>query len=331
MQAVIFTGPNEVLFGALPDPKPGPDEVVLEVKSSGICHTDYEVLKANYGTSAFPVVPGHEYAGTVVEVGDAVTTVSTGDRVVVDPNIECGTCRACQRGWAHLCETLGAYGVTQNGGFSQYSVVKASAVHIIGEMSFSQAALAEPMGCVLNGVDAVYAPGMEEVIIFGAGPMGLLMGIALKTYGVPEITLCDISENRLDLAASFGFDTVISLSSEMQDWHHRADLAVDATGVPAVAGCLVDYIANGGKGLFFGVCPSEARIDVAPFELFRRQLTLAGSHSLNHNIPKALATNAAYGPDIERVVSHRASLEEVSKILSTSPPGGSLKIQATRD
>lgn len=331
MKAVLFTGKNTVQFTDLPDPKAGPGEVVVEVKASGICHTDFEVLKDNYGTGAFPVVPGHEYAGVVVEVGSGVTEVKTGDRVAVDPNLECGTCRACKRGWAHLCESLGAYGVTTHGGFADLSLVKASAVHPIGEMSFLQAALAEPMGCVLNGLDAVHATWMEDALIFGAGPMGLLMGLALKSQGVSRVAFVDLAESRLELASSFGFDAVAAGSDDLKAWHHRADLAIEATGVPAVAAGLTAYMANGGKGLFFGVCPSDAKIDIAPFEVFRRQLTLAGSHSLNHNIPRSLEIIASLGSEIDRAVSHRLPLEEISAILDTKPPRDSLKVQWARD
>lgn len=331
MKAVLFTGKNTVQFTDLPDPKPGPGEVVVEVKASGICHTDFEVLKDNYGTGAFPVVPGHEYAGVVVEVGSGVTEVKTGDRVAVDPNLECGTCRACKRGWAHLCESLGAYGVTTHGGFADLSLVKASAVHPIGEMSFLQAALAEPMGCVLNGLDAVHATWMEDALIFGAGPMGLLMGLALKSQGVSRVAFVDLAESRLELASSFGFDAVAAGSDDLKAWHHRADLAIEATGVPAVAAGLTAYMANGGKGLFFGVCPSDAKIDIAPFEVFRRQLTLAGSHSLNHNIPRSLEIIASLGSEIDRAVSHRLPLEEISAILDTKPSRDSLKVQWARD
>ncbi len=113
MKAINFPARAEVAFGILPDPVAGAGEVVVEVRASGICHTDFEVLNANYGTSAFPVVPGHEYSGIVADVGQGVAGLSVGDRVVVDPNLECGDCRACRRGWAHLCEKLGAYGVTR--------------------------------------------------------------------------------------------------------------------------------------------------------------------------------------------------------------------------
>ncbi|MDW3222769.1 MAG: zinc-dependent alcohol dehydrogenase family protein [Paracoccaceae bacterium] len=327
MKAIVFTGKNDVDFTKLPDPKPGAGEVVVEVKASGICHTDYEVLKDNYGTGAFPVVPGHEYSGVVIEVGSGVTGVSTGDRVAVDPNLECGSCRACRRGWAHLCTRLGAYGVTTHGGFAELSLVKASAVHPIGDMSFMQAALAEPMGCVLNGVDAVHAPWMEEALIFGAGPMGLLMGMALRAEGISRVAFVDLAESRLELASSFGFDAIAAGSGELQNWHQRADLAVEATGVPAVASMLTNYMANGGKGLFFGVCPSDAKIEISPFEVFRRQLTLAGSHSLNHNIPRSLDIIAGLGSDIDRAVSHQLPLSDISQILATKPPKNSLKIQ----
>ncbi len=169
---------DQVVLADLPDPKPAADEVVIAVRASGICHTDIDVLQARYGTAAFPVVPGHEYAGEVVELGSkACPAFLSGDRVVVDPNIECGTCRACRRGMANLCETLGAYGVTHNGGFADFSVVRArNLVHPIGDMPWGMAALAEPMGCVLNGVTAVKSSPSDEALIFGAGPIGLLIG-----------------------------------------------------------------------------------------------------------------------------------------------------------
>ena len=331
MQAVVFTARNEVRFERLSDPQPGSGEVAIKVKASGICHTDYEVLKDNYGKGAFPVVPGHEYAGEIVSVGADVTGFAEGDRVVVDPNLECGRCRACRREWAHLCERLGAYGVTAHGGFAEMSVVKAANVHPIGSLGYCQAALAEPMGCVLNGVDAVHAPWMENALIFGAGPMGILMGMALRAEGVPEVTLCDIAESRLELAVGFGFGVAPGGSAALRDWHYQADLVVEATGVPAVAQTVPTYIANGGKGLFFGVCPSDARIEITPFEVFRRQLTFAGSHSLNHNIPRALETLSGLGTDIDRVVSHRLSLEDISTILSFRSPEGSLKVHAVTE
>jgi len=120
---------------------------------------------------------------------------------------------------------------------------------------------------------------------------------------------------------------LIDLITGRFDHSGQADLAVEATGVPAVAAELTNYLTNGGKGLFFGVCPSDTRIEISPFEVFRRQLTLAGSHSLNHNIPRSLEIIAGLGSEIDRVVSHREPLEQISEFLSTKPPGDSLKVQ----
>ena len=327
MKAVLYPAKNEVRLVDLPDPEPGPGEVVVRVMASGVCHTDYEVLKGNYGPGAFPVVPGHEYAGEIVAVGSDVSHVAIGDRVAVDPNVECGNCPACQRGWAHLCVALGAYGVTMHGGFAELSRVSAANVHHIGTMDFSRAALAEPMGCVLNGLDAVHAPWMTEALIFGAGPMGLLLGMTLRSAGIGHVAFCDISEPRLELAAGLGFEVAASGSADLAAWHHRADLAVDATGVPAVVGTLTNYIVSGGRGLLFGVCPSDAKVTLAPFEIFRRQLTLAGAHSLNHNIPRALAEIEKLGTQVDRIISDRMSLHQIADHLATSPPSSSLKVQ----
>ena len=330
MRAIVFSKKNTPVLIEKPTKKPFSGQVLIEIHASGICHTDLEVMRGNYGSSAFPLVPGHEYAGLVCEIGPDVTNLRVGDRVVVDPNLECGNCPACKKGWAHLCETLGAYGVTCDGGFAEYSLVQASQVHSIGDMPYDIAALAEPLGCVLNGLQAAHAGRAGSALIFGAGPIGLLMAIGLKVSGVTDISLVDLDRTRLSLAESFGFKAIEAHSEALTSLLQNVDLVADATGVPAVAKKLIDYIANGGVGLFFGVCPSEARIEVSPFELFRRQITLAGSHSLNHNIPQAIDALKAYGPDIGRLVSHRLSLVEINQVFEGYGPKGSLKIQFCR-
>ena len=327
MKAVYFPGKDRVEFGDLTDPEPGTGEVVVRVRASGLCHTDIEVMRGNYGSSAFPVVPGHEFSGEVVGIGQEVAGLKPGDRVVVDPNFECGTCRACRRGWAHLCESLGAYGVTVHGGFAEFCTVRAGAVHPIGDMDYSLAALAEPMGCVLNGLSPLAGRMIERAAIFGAGPMGLLIGLALKARGTGEVIMVDVDEHRLQFAEESGLTPLHAGPDANTSLRRTCDLSVDATGVPAVAASLVDYIANGGAALFFGVCPASARISISPFEVFRRQLSLFGTHSLNHNIPDALEMLWNVGTAAERVVTHRLPLAEFSRIMSGHAPPGCMKVQ----
>lgn len=327
MRAIVYSEKNETTLNTMDDPTPGTNEVVVDVRASGICHTDIEVLRGNYGENAFPLVPGHEYAGEISAVGAGVKEYSIGDRVVVDPNFECGNCSACKKGWAHLCENLGAYGVTKHGGFAEQSVVDSSALHNIGDMPFEIAALAEPMGCVLNGLDASRAKEADTALIFGGGPIGLLLAIGMQVRGVREISIVDINESRLELAESFGFKPVAAASSAVDAYNHNTDLVVDATGVPSVAEKLTDYISNGGVGLYFGVCPAEARIEISPFEVFRRQLSLVGSHSLNHNIPEAIRVITEFGSDIGRITTHKLPFEEINAALRGNFPAGSMKIQ----
>lgn len=327
MKAVLFPSPNSVTAGQLSDPDVAAGDVLIRVRASGICHTDIEVMRGNYGTSTYPLVPGHEFSGEITDVGSDVTELSVGDRVVVDPNLECGTCHACQRGWAHLCETLGAYGVTTNGGFAEYCAVRADAVHRIGDMSFAEAALAEPMGCVLNGLSPLHDRIIERAAIFGTGPMGLLMGLALRSRGVPHVILVDRLEDRLQMAEELGLTAIGAEASELTDLMRSCDLAVDATGIPAVVEKLPNYTANGGAMLVFGVCPQDAKIAISPFEIFRRQLSLFGTHSLNHNIPQALEALEAIGPSVQNVISHKVGFDEVAAVMAGQHMAGSMKIQ----
>lgn len=332
MKAITYESLGEVQTSELADPKPAAEEVLIQVHASGICHTDIDILHGRYGSSTFPLVPGHEYAGEIVAVGDGVKQFKEGQRVVVDPNIHCGECRACKKGLTNLCDKLGAYGVTVNGGFAQYSAVnKNNIVLMPNDLSYGVAALAEPVGCVLNGLDAFETDSLDSALIFGAGPIGMLMALALRTKGVNDVTMADIDESRLVLAESFGLKAVAANSTDLAKLEKSIDLVVDATGVPSVAEGLINYAANGGNVLFFGVCPPGETIAVSPHDVFRRQIRIAGTHSLNHNIPEALKTIEQIGPDIDRLVSHRVALSEIKGFLEKSGASNSLKIHAVID
>ena len=332
MKAIVFIEKNKISYQDIKTPTLEKEQVLIAVRASGLCHTDLDVLQGNYGSSAFPLVPGHEYAGTAVQIGDKVTKIKVGDNVVVDPNIECGYCLSCQKNNAHLCETLGAYGVTVNGGFAQYSVVHQNALHDIGDLPFHIAALAEPLGCVLNGVGTINAGASNNALIFGAGPIGLLFALAAKDKGAKKITFTDINPDRLLLAESMGFNAVHSTEENLANLNKEFDLVVDATGLIKVAETLINYVHDGGKIMHLGICPPDAKIEISPFEIFRRQLTIAGSHSLNHhNIKEALVTIHNCIPELEKIVTHKLTIEDIATCMQQGAPKDSLKIQAVWD
>ncbi|BCG74008.1 zinc-binding dehydrogenase [Mesorhizobium sp. 113-1-2] len=315
MKAIRFAAAGVAGMADLEMPRMKAGHALVRVRAAGLCHTDIEVLHGRYGVGAFPLVPGHEYAGTVEAVADDVVAVKPGDRVAVDPNIPCGHCPACRKGLTNLCASLKAYGVTENGGFAEFSLVAVDHLHGIGDLAFDTAALAEPLACVLNGLGAAgveagkHVPG--NALVFGAGPIGLLMALSLKAKGVASVAVADISEQRLAFAEALGLEPLVSGSQALSTRARGFDFVADATGVAKVVESMIGFTADGGTALVFGVCAPDARISIAPFEIFRRQIRLAGSHSLNRNIPQALDILKRDDGTMARLVSHQLPLSEL--------------------
>ncbi|MBP1860102.1 zinc-dependent alcohol dehydrogenase family protein [Rhizobium herbae] len=336
MQAIQFVAKGVAAPADLPLPEIPPGHALVRVKAAGLCHTDIDVLHGRYGEGRFPLVPGHEYAGVVEAIASDVTGVQPGSRVAVDPNLPCGECKACRKGLTNLCRNLKAYGVTHNGGFAEFSVVKASHLHDIGELPFDVAALAEPLACVVNGLgsaDLKTGPfGTQSALVFGAGPIGLLLALSLKVAGVETVTVADINENRLAFAQELGLKAAVSGSQDLLARKRDFDFVADATGVASVVEGMIGFAADGGTVLVFGVCAPDARISVAPFEIFRRQIKLVGSHSLNRNIPGALEILTKDKGAMARLVSHRLSLPEILPFLTTkSSDAATMKVQFVAD
>lgn len=306
---------------------------LVRIRASGLCHTDLEILGGNYGSDAFPLVPGHEFSGVVEAIAPDVTQLAVGTAVVADPNIPCGQCRSCRRGLRNLCDGLEAYGVSRNGGFAEYCIVAVDRLHDIGELEFGTAALAEPLACVLNGLDAAGfdradGPKPEAALVIGAGPIGLLLALTLKSQGVSRVCVADLNEHRLSFAHSMGLEPFAAGSAALEAHRRGFDFVADATGVATVAAGMPDYVANGGTALFFGVCAPAARIEISPFEMFRRQLRLCGAHSLNGQIGRAVALLRSEAGTMGRLVSHKLPIEDLVPFFRKGgAPTDTMKVQ----
>jgi D-altritol 5-dehydrogenase len=327
MKALVYPKIGEAHIDVVADPKPAADEILIAVSSTGVCHTDLDILHGRY-LSSFPVIPGHEVAGTVIEVGADVTAHAVGDRVAIDPLLPCGACAACRANRPSLCENLKAYGATSNGGFAPKLAVKATNAHSIMGLPFHVGALAEPFACVLHGIDRVNVSKATQAVIFGAGPIGLMMMMGLQARGIARVTMIDLEETRLERAIDLGADVVI-LGKDLQatSLPERFDLVVDCTGVASVCERMPEFAKDGATLLFFGVCPPDALARFSPFEIFRRELTLVGSHSLSFNLPDAIETLIQLGARAEKLVSHRLPLEDIAAQMLSPPKKGTMKIQ----
>jgi len=337
MRAAIIERPGQVTVQEVPDPQSAADEVVVAVALAGLCGTDLHIYagEVNY---VYPIIPGHEVVGTIMEVGEDVEDLSPGMRITFDPNVPCGQCHFCRRSRFNHCLNWQGIGVTRHGGFAERVAVPAKVVYPIGDLPFERAAFIEPLSCVVYGLQRATPALGDRVLIFGAGPIGLLLLQAVRRAGGAYVVVTDVQQGRLQLAASLGADRTV-VADEDQTAALRAgapmgyDVVIDATGVPSVvAGCM-DYVTPGGKALFFGVCPEDATIPFSPFELYRRDISVYGSFALNRTFGPAIELLRGGAVDVKPLLSHRFPLERFPHALeiarTRSEPAMKILIQPT--
>ena len=314
MRAIIFPKPGEIELRDVPDPVPAPDEAVIKVKASGICATDIHIWLGEF-IATYPVIPGHEFSGEVVEVGDKVTAFKVGDRVAVDPCIYCHSCPACRSHAENFCHNFKAYGLQLNGGFAEYVAVKESNLYRIDDLSWEEGAMVEPLGCVVHGLNQVapIRPGGHG-LIFGAGPIGLLNMQLYMHSGLSTVTVVDVMKHKLKIASDLGATHAIladtSLNEKLREIRPEGfDLVIDATGNPKVVQSAFDYVADRGKILIFGVCPPDSRITISPYEIYKRELKIYGSFSLLYTAAQSVDLLRSGRIKVEPLISHRFPLE----------------------
>jgi D-arabinitol dehydrogenase (NADP+) len=325
MRAAVFVARDDLAIRDLPEPIPGPNDIVLKVERTGMCGTDIHIFRGEY-TARYPVVPGHELAGTIVSVGAEVRGFDIGARVAVDPNVYCGACHFCRRQRNNHCLAFNAIGVTRDGGFAEQVVVPAANAYAIDAMPASEAAFIEPVACAVYGIERVRVALGDQVVVFGAGPIGLILAQLARHAGASRVAVVDLSKPRLALAERLGAQPVLASDGAGAELRrlatHGFDVSIDATGVPRVVEQLFEHATAGGRVLLFGVCPRDSRITVDPFVIYHRDLEVYGSFSLCYTFDSALRLLASRAIEVEPLVSHTLPLEDFGAALhlfETSP------------
>ncbi|MCG8352153.1 MAG: zinc-dependent alcohol dehydrogenase family protein [Chloroflexales bacterium] len=333
MRAVIFTAPETVVVTDVPEPACGPDEVVIQVARAGLCGTDLHIYRNEY-LSNFPLIPGHEFTGVVVAIGAAVTNLRMGERVAADPNLACGQCVFCQQMQFNHCLNWQGVGITRPGAFAEYVAVPARACYRLpDDLTDAQAAFIEPLSCVVHALNRMRVWPGDDALIFGAGPMGLLLVQALCHSGAARVVVVDKQPDRLTLAGQMGALTVAAGPEQhatLQELApHGFAIVVDATGVPAVIAQALSYLRPRGQYLQFGVAPRDATVQWRPFDLFRYDWTIIGSFALCYTFQPAIAWLTGGIIDIEALVSHTLPLADFPMTLQLFAEGKTLKVQFT--
>jgi 2-desacetyl-2-hydroxyethyl bacteriochlorophyllide A dehydrogenase len=331
MQAVVFPAPYKIALEQVADPRCEMDEVIVQVTQVGICGTDLHIYRNEY-LSAFPLIAGHEFTGQIVEVGKNVTQIRCGERVAVDPNLSCGQCYFCRQQQANHCLNWQGIGITRPGGFAEYVAVPARACYPIPDLlSDAQAAFVEPLSCVMYALKRLRVWPGDDVLIFGAGPMGLLLVQALHHSGASQIVVVEKQANRRSLPQHMGATAVldpnpIQLEGLWQLAPYGFAVVIDATGVPAVIEQALRFLKPRGQYLQFGVAPREATIQWSPYEIFRKDWTIIGSFALCYTFQSAIAWLANRVVDITPLVSHTLPLTEFPRVFQDFADGHTLKV-----
>ena len=217
MLAAIIDEPGSVRVGEARDPTPRTGEVVIEVGACGVCGTDLHIADGEFPPTPYPIVPGHEFAGTIVALGpDVPDNVREGMRVCVDPSLYCGHCPACRAGRGNLCANWNAVGDTVSGAFAQYvSVPAVNAYPLPDDLDMATGALVEPLSCAVHGLRRLGPVLGEQVLVLGAGTMGLLMQQLLQDAGAAT-TVVDRNAARLPLAQQLGATRTATSVGELE-------------------------------------------------------------------------------------------------------------------
>ena len=339
MLAAVFEGNGKLVLQERPKPViRKPDDVLLKVTGVGICGTDLHILQV---PAAHPAtvgsILGHEFTGTVVEVGSAVTGYQPGDAVLVDPHPGCGQCPQCQQGRPDQCIPLyknghcQTIGIFSDGAMTSYAIVpKYSLFKINSKVPSHLRALAEPMGCVYSATQKLKVQPGDTVTILGAGPIGLLFTCFLKASGAAKVIVAEPSEYRRNLAKECGATRVVNPKQEDleqvvlgETGGEGTDVVVEAVG-PLINQTL-KLVKAGGKVLQFGH-DELARPEIQVAEIVRKEITIHGAFIGKFALEKVARIIESGVMPLDKIVSHQLPLSKVHEGLDLLRQGKAIKI-----
>ncbi len=321
MKAVLINKPFEIEVVEVEKEKLGGDDFVLiKVESGGLCGSD---IHGYHGTSPFikyPVVPGHEFSGVVVETGKNVNNIEVGDHVSVDPVNSCGECFACKSGRYNVCENLEVLGVHRNGGFKEYVTVHSASCHKIDKnIPFETACLVEPFTIASQSLGRGKIQKDDVVFIAGAGSIGLAILLTAKSHGATVI-VSDLESEKLEKAKALGADyTINTKEKSLQSFIEENDnilgitLALDAVGHPSVIEGILPAMLPTGRVVLLGFLKQPSNL--IQMEVTKKELDIVGSRLSCNKFPIVVEQIEKKLFDPQKIISHRFKFDEIEKAI----------------
>jgi threonine 3-dehydrogenase len=336
MRALVKAKPEVGLWmESVPVPEVGPNDVLIRVKKSAICGTDVHIWNWDHWaqkTIPVPMVVGHEFVGEIAEVGSAVTKYHVGERVSGEGHIVCGKCRNCRAGRGHLCHYTKGVGVNRPGSFGEFvSIPEYNVVPIPDDVPDEVAAIFDPFGNAVHTALSFDLVG-EDVLVTGAGPIGIMGAMVAKRSGARKVVITDINPVRLDLARKVGIDYVVDASSQdltevMAEigMTEGFDVGLEMSGAPPAFRSMIDAMNNGGKIAILGIAPDGFGIDWN--KVIFKLLTLKGIYGreMFETWYKMIAFVQG-GLDLSPIITHRIGINDFRDGFEAMRSGNSGKV-----
>jgi threonine dehydrogenase-like Zn-dependent dehydrogenase len=326
MKVATWHGGEKFTFDTVADPAPGSGQVVVKIDTVGVCGTDVHITQGLFPSTP-PAVLGHEFSGTIVEVGDGVPKSRIGERVACDTTSHCGECENC-RTWSYSrCERS----VKSGGAFAQYSLVPTASAHRLPDrLETELGALAEPASCCLSGAEMLDIPRGAVGLVIGAGIMGLFTMAFLKARGVETMIVSEPFKPRREMAKQFGADilhdpTEIDLGEVVREHTggRGVNVAAEAVGKPPLVAKCIEMTRPRGDVLMIGVSPEGSNLPYDLYDLQYREIRLRGAFGRGNVF--ARTPEAISKLDLSGVISGRYRLENLLDAIHDSAAGKGVK------
>jgi 2-desacetyl-2-hydroxyethyl bacteriochlorophyllide A dehydrogenase len=320
MQAAVIVGPRQIVLGDVAKPRPRPGEAIIQVGACGICGSDISFYNGvpDY-TMQFPAIAGHEMAGIVDEINGHCEGLEVGDRVAIEPLINCSRCYACRVGEYNCCANLEVIGAHVPGGFAEFVAVPAHRCHKMpASMPMHIGAACEPYSIGANVVRRGQVTKEDVVVVNGAGAIGLTVVDMAKNVLGARVLVTDLLDSRLERAQSLGADEVVNVGREdtnqriMEFTHGEgASVVVEATGQPGVISNLPNQVAPAGRCVIVGYSDSQVCFNGAA--IIRKEMTILGSRNSCNAYPGVIQMVTSGRLHPEKLVTHRFGIDEIEE------------------
>lgn len=317
------------------EPELGHNDLLIKIRKTAICGTDIHIYNWDdwaQSTIPVPMVVGHEYVGEVVGIGQEVRGFSLGDRVSGEGHITCGHCRNCRGGRTHLCRNTTGVGVDREGAFAEYLVIPAfNAFKLPDDISDDLAAIFDPFGNAVHTALSFDVVG-EDVLITGAGPIGIMAAAVCKHVGARNVVITDVNEYRLDLARQMGVTRAVNVAKESLDdvmtelkMTEGFDVGLEMSGVPMAFNDMLDKMNHGGKVAMLGIPPNDMSIEWG--KVIFKGLVIKGIYGREmFETWYKMAALIQSGLDLTPIITHHFSVDDFQTGFDTMRSGMSGKV-----